>query len=291
MASQSVIGFDLGGTKSSIGRFDAETGALLESRRYPTDASRGFLAVQKEMIDAIQTMRTPDTVAVGVGVPGLVRAADGVVLHTPNIPDGVDIPLLHILEQELKLPIVVENDANCFTFAEASHGAGKGLPVVVGITLGTGVGGGIVIDGRIFRGANGFAGEIGHMLLMPGQPPYKTKDLRGDVEQFLSGTAIGARCTDADTPTDYFNGEACAFLRPDLFKEVAWLCASLIHLLDPSVIVFGGSAGKALEKHLPVIAKELTTWVLSPMPVPLLRVAAADHPDMLGAALLALKVL
>ncbi len=285
MARRSIIGFDLGGTKCSVGRFDAETLRLDAFDRFPTDAARGFDAVFASIVESIRTMQTPDTIAIGFGAPGLVRYEDGVLVHAPNIPGAVEVPLRAKLEDAVGIPVALENDANCFTLAEATMGAGKGKSVVVGITLGTGVGGGIVIHGTLFRGARGFAGEIGHMLLMPGKPPFDTANKHGDVEQFLSGTAMGSRCPDAKRPADYLTGDACAFLRPSLITEIAWLCASITHLLDPSVIVFGGSAGKALTPHLGDISHQLPQWVLPHTPLPELAVATTEHPDTLGAAL------
>ena len=191
-----------------------------------------------------------------------------------------------MMEDALQLRVKVENDASCFALAEAMMGAGKDRRVVVGITLGTGVGGGIVIDGKVFQGAHGFAGEIGHMLMMPGKPPYETKDQRGDVEQFLSGTAMGHRCTAAKRPEDYLEGEVCSFLQPQIFREVAWIATSLTYLLDPDIIVLGGSAGRALGPHLSKVDEELKQWVLPGTPLPLIAVAELKESGALGAALL-----
>jgi predicted NBD/HSP70 family sugar kinase len=204
----------------------------------------------------------------------------------PNIPGAENIPLQRELHARIKLPVIVENDANCFALAESLHGAGKGKDVVLGITMGTGVGGGIVIGGKLYRGSNGFAGEIGHMLLKPGEPPFATSDKRGDVEQFLSGTALGKRCREAKSPEEYLEGEVCGFLQPMIFREIAWMCVTVIHLLDPSVIVFGGSAGRALEPHIPEIQKELRTWLLPGTPLPHLSIATLKDAGTRGAALL-----
>lgn len=191
------------------------------------------------------------------------------------------------MEERLKLPVHVENDANCFALAEARMGAGKDGKVVIGLTLGTGVGGGIVINGSIFQGADGFAGEIGHMLLRPGEPPYETEDKRGEVEQFLSGTAMGNRCPEAKDPSDYLHGAVCSFLHPQIFREAAWLCVSLTYLLNPSVIVFGGSAGTSLMSHLPEVESDVRKWMLPGTPLPRLAKAELKEPGVLGAALLA----
>ncbi|PIP64958.1 hypothetical protein COW95_04415 [Candidatus Peregrinibacteria bacterium CG22_combo_CG10-13_8_21_14_all_49_11] len=204
----------------------------------------------------------------------------------PNILHAKKIPLKRQLEDVLKLPVVVDNDANCFTLAEARMGSGREAKVVVGITMGTGVGGGIVINGDLFHGGHGFAGEIGHMLLVPGDPPYYTDYLRGEVEQFLSGTSWRERCRKAKRPQDYMEGAVCEFMHADVFKEVAWLCTSLTHLLDPDVIVFGGSAGRALMQHIDKITNELEQWVLPGTPLPELKMAELEHAATLGAALL-----
>jgi predicted NBD/HSP70 family sugar kinase len=186
------------------------------------------------------------------------------------------------------MTIALENDAQCFAFAEATFGAGKGHSVVVGITLGTGVGGGIVINGQLYRGAHGHGGEIGHMLLRPGQPPYHTDDLRGDVEQFISGSAMKHRCQEAKKPEDYLEGEVCSFLRPDVFREVAWMCVSLSALLDPSIFILGGSTGHALKPHLPTIMKEWKQWSLPNTTEPLFTTAMLQDAGVRGAAALAL---
>lgn len=284
----SVIGIDLGGTKTAVARYRLREGSLIldDAQRLPTHADRGVRHVLDTIVQIVGKMRKEDTTGVGIGVPGLVQQPEGIVLTLPNIPGEKNLHLKEELGHRLGLPVAIENDANCFAFAEAMEGAGKGRRVVVGITLGTGVGGGIVIDGKIFEGAHGYAGEIGHMLLKPGEPPYETEDRRGDIEQFLSGTALGKRCTEAKKPEDYLEGETCGYLRPDIFREVAWMCVNLVHLLDPSIIIFGGSAGRALGNHLPEIHAALDQWILPGTPHPELAQSALDDAALRGAALL-----
>ncbi len=281
----SIIGVDLGGTKIALARYDSATWDVQEQKSIVTRASEGFPVVMEDMIREIESLRKDDTTGVGVGVPGLLRQPEGHLLNAPNIPHSQDIPVKKILEDRLKLKVSVENDARSFTLAEAVRGAGRGKKVVVGLTLGTGVGGGIVIDGKVFHGDGGSAGEVGHMLLQPGQPPYISEDDRGEVEQFLSGTAMGKRCTAAKSPTDYLNGEVCSFMQPQVYRETAWLCVSLIYLLNPSIIVFGGSAGHALMAHLSEVQAELKHWLLPGTPLPVLAPAELKHAGTLGAAL------
>ncbi len=279
-----VIAVDLGGTKADVARVNAETWEIESKERVPTRAKDGFSAVLDDIVEAIGRQRNDSTTAVGIGVPGLV--SKGVLLNAPNIKDAKNIDVKMILEERLKLPVAVGNDANCFTLAEARMGAAKGKGIIIGITFGTGVGGGIVIDGKVFEGAHGYAAEIGHMLLRPGEVPYESDDTRGEVEQYLSGTAMGKRCEAAQTPDDYLDGAACSFMRPDIYREVAWLCTNLLYLLDPDLIVFGGAAGHSLANHVDAIEKELKKWILPGTPLPKIVSATTKNAGMLGAALL-----
>lgn len=279
----SIIGIDLGGTKIALARFDAKT-MEREDMKIIATPKTSYEEVETAVLDAIDSMKKENTVGIGIGVPGLVDRASGVIKIMPNIPGSENRDLASVIKQETELPVALANDAGCFTLAEAIDGAGKGHKIVIGITMGTGVGGGIVIDQKLFTGSHGFAAEIGHMLLQPGEPPYPTKNLRGEVEQFLSGTAMGKRCDAARKPEDYLEGEVCEWMRPEIFREVAWMVTNLTHLLDPSVIIFGGSAGRALKPHLASIKKELKGWMLPDAPIPELVIGTLDDAATRGAA-------
>lgn len=283
----SIIGIDLGGTKIAATRFDAATWKAQASERMGTQAGKSFEEVVKNILEVIGKLKTSDTVAIGIGVPGLIQRPKGQILLLPNIPGAEGFPLEEYVRKETNLPVEVENDSSCFTLAEALRGAGKGHDIVVGVTMGTGVGGGIVINGKLFQGGHGFAAEIGHMLLRPGEPPFRTTDRRGDIEQFLSGTALGKRCPAAKSPQEYLEGEACKELHAKAITEVAQMCASLTHCIDPSVIVFGGSAGRALTPHLKKIEQELKQWVYPGTPLPRLAIGTLDDAGALGAAMVA----
>jgi glucokinase len=286
---QSVIGVDMGGTKIDLARYDVSTLELQERSKIDTHSTKEWSHVYADLVEAIGRIRTDDTIAIGIGVPGLVRQPEGIVVTMPNISGSNEALLKTKLTANIGLPVTVDNDANAFVLAEGLHSKYGTKGVVVGIAMGTGVGGGVVVDGKLFRGAHGFASEIGHMLLQPGQPPFETDDKRGDVEQFLSGTAFGKRCEEASQPEEYMEGEVCAFMRPEVFREVAWMCVSLNSLLDPSLIIFGGSAGKALKPHLGEIQKEMQKWSLPDIPLPELSIATLDDAATRGAALLALE--
>ncbi|MDD5054761.1 MAG: ROK family protein [Candidatus Peribacteraceae bacterium] len=284
-STPSILGVDVGGTKIALCLFEAGTLAPRKSTVVPTEADRGFLHVQDRLLSLIKPMLEPHTLAVGLGVPGFIDHASGKIVTLPNIPGAEGAHPADWLSKRISLPVTVENDARCFAYAEALLGAGKGKRVVLGVTLGTGVGGGLVIDGELFYGARGFAGEVGHMLLKPGEPPFETADKRGEVEQFLSGTALGKRCAQATNPQDYLDGSACNFLHADLYREIAWFIVNVMHLVDPSVIVLGGSVGKALTPHIRSITEELKHWLLPGITPPELVCGTREHASATGAAL------
>lgn len=283
----SILGIDLGGTKTALTLFDADTMVPRASDVFPTGASDGFAAVQDRLLTAVNALRGPDTKSIGLGVPGFIDPKTQHVISLPNIPESAGTDVRHWLADATGLPVVIENDARCFAYAEALFGAGKDHRVVLGVTLGTGVGGGIVIDRALYHGARGYAGEVGHALLMPGQPPYPTENRRGEVEQFLSGTAMGKRCDAAKRPEDYLEGDVCSFLRPEVMREVAWFIVNAIHFVDPSIVIFGGSTGRALEPHFAAIEKELRVWLLPGVEPPVLACGVFADAAVRGAALLA----
>jgi glucokinase len=163
------IGVDVGGTKIAAGVVD-DDGAILTSTTRPSpagDAPQTLGAV----VDAVRELRaTHDVRAVGVAAAGFVDAERAVVMFAPNLA-WRDEPLRDEIEQRTGLPAVVENDANAVAWAEARFGAGRGESHLVALTVGTGIGGGVVVDGRVQRGRFGAAAEVGHVVMVPGGRP------------------------------------------------------------------------------------------------------------------------
>lgn len=281
----SIVGIDIGGTKVAGVRYDSASWKPQDERYIQTNAKRGLPAVLEDVAAMILELKAEDTIAVGVGVPGPVQ--DGVLRIAPNIPQSNGVDVQKFLASKTGMQVTVCNDNQGFAYAEATRGVGKGKHVVVALALGTGVGGGIVINGKIVQGAHGSAGEFGHTLLVPGHPPFESDDKRGDVEQFLSGSAWKKRCAAAKKPEDFMEGDVCSFLHPLVYKETAWICTNLIYALDPDVIVIGGSAGRSLENHHDEILAELKQWILPGTPIPDISVTKLKGAGMLGAALLA----
>ncbi|MCG3196904.1 MAG: ROK family protein [Candidatus Omnitrophica bacterium] len=192
-----VLGIDLGGTGIKAGLVSSK-GEILKEWKTPTEARKGGKHVVEKMIDLCRRMtdelpaqvRKKDILGVGIGSPGVFDYATGaLVAGAVNIPGLNGTPMRSLFETSLKLPARVDNDANAFVLAEARYGAGQGASVAVGYTIGTGIGGGVVIEGKVFHGAWNFAGELGHVTVEP-EGIYCPCGNHGCMESYASANAI-----------------------------------------------------------------------------------------------------
>jgi glucokinase len=191
-----TIGIDLGGTKCHGLMLDSD-GTVLAEQRVPTP--RGADAVVDTLLDlaaALEGEVGDRVAAIGVGVPGLVERT-GVLRFAPNLPGVVDLDLAAALRDgRPDVSFCVENDATCAGWGERAHGAAVGTDTMMLVTLGTGIGGGIIVDGNVFRGAYGFAGEVGHMVVDPNGPACPCGK-RGCWERYASGSGLGRLAREA----------------------------------------------------------------------------------------------
>jgi glucokinase len=188
--SRQLIGVDVGGTKISVASL---SGAGLGVPHIMPTAASGDQELIDEIVQVVNSVRTADTAGVGVGVPSVVEFATGRVKSSVNVKLA-DVPLRMVLQERLDLPVFVDNDANCAALAEAHEDMRMVSHDLLMFTLGTGVGGGIVLGGRIYRGATGAAGEFGHTLigvdLVHGAPSAGTFPQAGSLESLASGRAL-----------------------------------------------------------------------------------------------------
>ena len=196
--SDQFVGIDVGGTKIAVATLQA--GELSESVLHHTELSNQE-ALVAQLIAVIEQARTPDTRAVGIGVPSLIEFATGRIRSSVNIPLK-DLPLRELLTERAGLPVYVENDASCAALAEAFHEGHMAVPHLVMFTVGTGVGGGFVLNGRLYRGATGAASEVGHTLigldLQEGAPAHSgVFPQAGSLELLASGTALDKLAAEA----------------------------------------------------------------------------------------------
>jgi glucokinase len=308
-----ACGVDVGGTKISGGVVD-ETGAVLEELRVESPAT-DVEAIEDAITSLVTQLRDRhDIAAVGVGAAGYVDKARAVVMFAPNIA-WRDVNLKAELEERIHLPVVVENDANAAAWGEFTYGAGHDVDDLLLVTVGTGVGGGVVLDGELYRGAFGVGAEIGHMRVVPDGILCGCGN-RGCLEQYGSGTALvrEARAAarggsllaadllqraggDPDGITGPLVTEAAHDGDPFAVEQLAvlgrWLgegIASLTAVLDPAVVVLGGGVSEAgdllLDPVRSAFASQLTGRGHRPV-LDIRRARLGNRAGLIGAADLA----
>jgi glucokinase len=188
------IGLDLGGTNLRAAAVDAN-GVMVDKVSGATKFTEGRQAVLSDMVSAITTLRTKHGAAglagIGVGVPGFIRIKEGFITNSNNLPYFENFPLRDEIERALGAKVILENDANAAALGEKWIGAGRAFDDLVLLTLGTGIGGGIVCGGQVLRGFVGMAGEVGHMTVVPNGNPCGCGN-RGCLEKHASATAVAA---------------------------------------------------------------------------------------------------
>jgi glucokinase len=187
------IGVDLGGTNLRIAAVD-ERGTLLEKTTIGTQVSLGREVVIRDMVGAIRNLVSNlhgagDLLGIGIGIPGIIDKDTGLLRESPNLPGWSDFPVAEEIQRLLGKPVMVENDANVAALGEKWLGAAREFKSMCMLTLGTGVGGGLVLDNKIWNGMNGMAGELGHLAVDPDGVPCNCGS-HGCVEQYASATAV-----------------------------------------------------------------------------------------------------
>lgn len=304
-----VIGIDMGGTNVRLALVSSD-GTVINSMRNKTSAQEGKDAIISRLSSASSELVAEgrdlgNVVGVGIGAPGLIE--NGVVRCSPNLPGWKEVPLQKLLEEALSLPVVLENDANAVAYGEKSFGAGKGFASLICITLGTGVGGGVILDGKIWRGAFGMAGEIGHMVVEPEGLKCSCGN-RGCLETYASATAIVRAANEAvskgDASWDRDNltaevleasarrgDKAAAALFSSAGRYLGIGIASLLHILNPELVIIGGGVSKAWDLFYPSMTEEIYKRCFREIVerTKILPATLGDSAGILGAARLAFE--
>ncbi|HEU4393221.1 MAG TPA: ROK family protein [Solirubrobacterales bacterium] len=310
MSAGETIGVDLGGTKMLVGVLDG-THCLWESREASTGQSEGELVelLVREVGEARDAH--PGVSAVGLGIPATIDHDAGVAVSAVNLP-LTDVPIRDVVSERLDLPVFVDNDANVAALAEYLYGAAQGKPNTVMLTVGTGIGGGLILNGEVYRGATGAGAELGHMVIQADGPPCQGNcPNHGCVEALASGTAIGreGRAAAESAPDSAIGrmlaaGEAVdgtavtkAALAGDetargvfelIGSRLGVACSSFANIFQPDAIVVGGGAIAAGDLLLGPARREVRERALNPMnATPVLAATLGNDAGMIGAAALA----
>jgi len=263
-----TIGIDLGATFVKIGLVD-NRGKVYCRRKIetPPGADRTLLIDSiADKVKDIMKKSGKSVFGVGIGVPGPVDSQKGIVHYFPNIKGWKEVPLKAILEKKLGLRVMLDNDVNAMTLGEFIFGAGKGSSSIVCLTLGTGVGGGIIIDGKLYRGGSMTAGEIGHMPINETGPLCNCGGI-ACLERYIGNRYILERAkkifgknTTLERVTELAgsgNKKAAAIWR-DVAKKLSVALVQVVNLLNPDKIVIGGGVSKAGPFILNPLRKEVT---------------------------------
>lgn len=308
-----VLATDLGGTNLRMAAVD-RNGEILYRTKHETPQTERAFEIIYAIVEAAEECRLKvkqqgDILGFAAAVPGTVNVANGIILKAPNVPSLDGFRISATLKNELGLPCFLENDANAATVGENWLGASKGFQNSIMVTLGTGVGGGIIIDGRILRGIDGTAGEIGHICVEPFGVPCGCGS-RGCLEQYASATAIvrlarelGSIYPNSNLPEKsqlsaleiYEAGTQRDELALEVFRQQGFYLgitlAGLINTLNPEVIVIGGGAAAGWDLFMPPTIEQIQKRAYKE-PSERAKIVSAkcgDDAGILGAAKLAFE--
>ena len=286
------IGIDLGGTKIE-GILVDEKFNLIERKRIETHQENGYDSIVKSITSLVSELKSKTNVDTSVGVctPGISDTNSGLIKNS-NTQCLIGMPLKIDIEKRLGHKIFMENDANCFALAESSLGAGKGYNIVFGVILGTGVGGGIVINGSLHKGRTNIAGEWGHHTLHPnGRQCYCGK--QGCVETYISGPALEnnwlvltGKKESLQTITENHSDEKKEEWKRNFLENFGIGIANVIDILDPDAIILGGGVS-----NIPFLYDEGKKMVFEKVfsdsvDTPILKNKLGDSAGAFGACLL-----
>lgn len=309
--NQVVIGVDLGGTNMRTALLSPD-GLILDRHKVSTHAAEGWKQVVARLVEnivrhqKIAIGKGLTVAAAGVGAPGVIQMDSGIVVKSPNFPDWNNLPLKEELEKELNMPVFIENDANAAALGEQWLGAGRDINSMILLTLGTGVGGGIVLNNQIWQGADGMAGEIGHMTLIPDGrlcgcgntgclEMYASA--RGIVQSYReavnsSEIAMAAEISSEQIYQAARDGETVARkVMKDMGRMLGIGIASLINIFNPQMIVLGGGVKDAWQLFINATQEEVMRRAFK-VPAERTKIVPSllgDDAGMVGAAALALQ--
>lgn len=305
-----TIGIDFGGTSVKIAVV-FQSQILTQAPPLATQEFATHLQLIEAMVRVVADLRAkhPQIAAIGVGMPGFVNFETGLVYNLTNVQDWTEVPLKQILQQKTGLPVVVDNDANCMAFAEWKCGAGHGFEHIVFITMGTGVGGGIIANGQMIRGAYYGAGEIGQTSIdYQGRPGHYGNC--GALEEYVGNREITAiareayaaagiqkavtECSPAALAAAAHHGDPIALAQwQQIGKVLATAAMNFCWLLNPQAIVIGGGVAQAAELLFTPFQEHLFAQLSGPFKdhLKVMPAVFGHEAGTIGAAALAREIL
>jgi glucokinase len=313
------VGIDFGGTNTKIGLFDSKL-ELLGKTSVTSNADAGADALVDKMVETVNALLAEagldqkDLAAIGLGTPGPAKYEQGIIIASPNLPAFKNVPIKKMMSEKLNVPVVVDNDANAACWGEFVAGAGKDVNDMAFFTLGTGIGGGLVSDGKLVHGCAENAAELGHIIIHPDGRQCGCGQ-KGCAEAYASANATAKRATEAieagaqsslkrlldekgqitskDVYEHLAKGDGLAKeITDDTAKALALLCINVLHTTEPARIVFSGgmiAAGYALLNRIKHYFNEYI-WKLKKETVEICFATLGEDAGIIGAAALASQI-
>jgi glucokinase len=320
MISQHYIGVDIGGTSIRAARFSGDNHIPETKTKIPTQSTKGVEAVLARIEAAIREVAGDSlgqVAGVGMALPGPLDPHTGILINAPNLPGWENLPLQRMMQERVGRPVYIGNDANLAALGEWKFGAGRGHANVLYLTVSTGIGGGVISDGRLLVGARGLAAEVGHMLAIPDGPlcgcgqrghleavasgtaiarlaraklkagdgsESKIWDLVGDDLEAVTGAVVGAAAVAGDEFAARLIVEAGTFIGRTL--------ASLLHAYNPSIVIFGGGVSLLGDIILNPVRSAVRQYAMSEAywrDCPIVLAALGDDAGLVGAVALAME--
>ena len=279
MATKHLIGIDMGATNLRAGLVADDE--LLEIETVAIDQSGGVDPIIAQLIDCIDKIKTHETGSIGIGVPSVVDVEKGIVYDVVNIPSWKEVHLKEILEDEFNIPVYINNDANCFAVGEKYFGRARGYNSVVGVTIGSGMGSGVVLDGRLYSGSNCGAGEIGMVPYKDSVMEHYTSGQFFEREHNTDGTEL-FKLAQEDDP------EALQIYK-EFGTHVGVAMKTIMYMFDPEIIVLGGSVSQAYPLFKESMLHEMQNFGYPKSLEKIeIKVSEQKHIAILGAAALIL---
>lgn len=291
---KTYIGVDLGGTNVRAALVD-ELGHILHIEKRDARAHESAEIIVDNLIQCIQSLPNyQSAVGIGIGVPGPVDFKAGWMIMATNIPALTMYPLKKVLEERLSIPVFLDNDANVAGLAEALVGAGKGKDVVYYVTQSTGIGGALVVNGRVVSGRVGHAGEVGNCIIDPNRDKVNHLNI-GAIENEASGTAIirkGQTLISKDITSAYdvfkrMNDDPQAkAIITTMAQDMATMFSYIAHIVDPDAFIIGGGVSLSSDAYFDIMKQSYASKVHPPLAnTPFLKAELAE-PGLIGAAML-----
>lgn len=292
MENKYWIGIDFGGTNIRVGLFNNK-GSLIKELRTKTEAPKGPQYIIEKLQNTIEIIKeNKDIGGIGIGMPGPLNPYEGVVLSPVNLPDWDSVPLASILSKQFHVPCYIENDCNVAALAEALEGAGKGYPIVFYLTVSTGVGGGLCINGDIISGAYGNAGEIGNIIVTD-RPIMHSYLNPGSLEGMVSGTCILKRAMYAglkvNNTHEVFelakeNNIIAKEIVDSAMDSLAKGMAAIAHVIEPHIFILGGGVATSVPNFAADVKERFEEYIYPIMRGKLqVTLSQLAEPGMLGA--------